>query len=270
MYPNTIVPLITGRGCGWGVCLFCSDVITAAGRTFRSRSPDNVLSEIAHQHARHECRLFVFTDLKLNSNLDVWHAVTDRMQSIVPGCRWIGAVHVGTHGDNGLSYEELKQAREAGMVRITTGLESGSQRTLDRMVKGTDLDATSRFLVHAEKAGISVRTTMIIGYPGEDPSDVDLTTRFLREHENCLERIKLNRLQIKAGTQFHKLVKRKPGKFPDIVVKSANHRQAQVYHHFRPTEDPEYRRAISRLLHIVHRINRKPLVAEARDFEGVM
>src|SRR5205085_11553298 len=25
-YPNRIVPMITGRGCGWGACTFCSDV----------------------------------------------------------------------------------------------------------------------------------------------------------------------------------------------------------------------------------------------------
>ena len=39
-YPNTIVPIITGRGCGWGVCTFCSDVTSTVGRTFRSRSPE--------------------------------------------------------------------------------------------------------------------------------------------------------------------------------------------------------------------------------------
>ena len=38
-YPNIIVPMITGRGCGWGVCTFCSDVTSTAGRRFRSRSP---------------------------------------------------------------------------------------------------------------------------------------------------------------------------------------------------------------------------------------
>lgn len=269
-YPNTIVPLITGRGCGWGVCLFCSDVTSTAGRTFRSRSPENVLAELRVQHERHNCRLFVFTDLKLNSDLDMWHSIIANMPSIVGEARWIGAVHVGVRGDNGLSREELSDARKSGMVRVTTGLESGSQRILDGMVKGTDLDTTSNFLRDASHAGISVRTTMIIGYPGETVSDVDLTTQFLRDHEKCIERIKLNRLQIKSGTQFAKVVARKPQKFPDVVVKSTNHRQAQVSHHFRQSEDPDYRQAISKLLRVVHRINRKPLVAAARDFEGVM
>ena len=30
-YPNRIVSMLTGRGCGWGVCRFCSDVVTVAG-----------------------------------------------------------------------------------------------------------------------------------------------------------------------------------------------------------------------------------------------
>lgn len=269
-YPNKIVPIITGRGCGWGVCLFCSDVTSTAGRTFRTRSPENVLAELKYQQERYNCRLFVFTDLKLNSNLEVWRALLERMQTVAPGARWIGSVHVGIHGDNGLSLTELRQARESGMVRLTTGLESGSQRILEKMVKGTDLEVTSRFLFDAREAGISVRTTMIIGYPGEMASDVDQTTEFLKDHSSCLDRINLNRMQIMSGTQFARQVSRKPARFPDVVVNSANHQQAQIHHHFRPTEDPDYRKAISRLLAVVHRINRKPLAEAARDFEGVM
>ncbi len=107
-YPNTIVPMITGRGCGWGVCTFCSDVTSTAGRTFRSRSPENVLAELSYQRARHNARLFVFTDLKLNSHLNVWRALASNFQREVPGARWIGAVHVGSRGENGLTRDELE------------------------------------------------------------------------------------------------------------------------------------------------------------------
>jgi radical SAM superfamily enzyme YgiQ (UPF0313 family) len=269
-YPSTIVPMITGRGCGWGVCLFCSDVTSTSGRTFRSRSPEKVLAEIQFQHERHSARLFVFTDLKINSNLEMWWGLIGGVRRIVPGARWIGAVHVGSHGDNGLSLEELQQARAAGMVRVTTGLESGSQRVLDKMVKGTDLGATSRFLNGARAADISVRATMIIGYPGEESRDVDETTAFLEKHEECLERISLNRLEIKSGTQLAHQVERKPFRVPGVQIESVDHGQAEIRHRYAMTDDPGYRRAISRLFHVVHRINRKPLRPAARDFEGVM
>jgi len=162
-YPNKIIPLISGRGCGWNACTFCSDVTSTAGRTYRSRSPDNVIGEIEHQSRRHTSNLFVFTDLKLNSNLAVWSALLSRFQAASPNARWVAAVHVGADDPNGLSARELQAARGAGLVRVTTGLESGSQAVLDRMAKGTDLGTTSIFLRSASDAGISVRTTMILG-----------------------------------------------------------------------------------------------------------
>jgi len=269
-YPNVIVPLITGRGCSWGVCTFCSDVTSTAGRTFRSRSPGNVLAEIGYQSGRHRATLFVFTDLKLNSSLEMWRALTSEMQRVVPGARWIGSVHVGRYGENGLTHPELKQARAAGMVRLTTGLESGSQRVLDSMAKGVDLRLTSPFLADAYAADISVRATMITGYPGEEAADVHATAAFLAKHEQHIERINLNRFLIMSGTRIAHRLERNPGRFPNVTGVTSNHRLAQVGHDYALSADRSYRSAMSRVLKIVHRINRKPLRPAARDFEGVM
>src|SRR5690606_31615970 len=101
------------------------------GRTFRSRSLDNVLDELSYQSERHETRLFVFSDLKLNSNLKVWHGLLQRLPLVLPQAQWTASVHVGSRGANGLEREELRAARAAGLRRVTTGLESGSQRLLD-------------------------------------------------------------------------------------------------------------------------------------------
>lgn len=269
-YPHTIVPIVTGRGCGWGVCTFCSDVTSTAGRTFRSRSAENVIAELSYQHERHNARMFVFTDLKLNSDLTVWRSLCDRFQETVPGARWIGAVHVGSRGENGLTGEELCRARAAGMVRLTTGFESGSQRLLDRMAKGVDLSLTSRFLANAYDAGISVRMTMITGFPGEQVADVDATTEFLENHRHYVERIPVYRFQIMSGTHFAQRLNRSPKRYPSLSEITPSHRFAQIGHRYAETADSKYRAAISRLLKVVHGINRKPLRPNAQDFEGVM
>jgi radical SAM superfamily enzyme YgiQ (UPF0313 family) len=268
-YPNKIIPLITGRGCGWGVCSFCSDVTSTAGRTFRSRSPENVLAELRHQSQVHKAQLFAFTDLKLNSSLPMWNALVENFQRIVPGAEWIAAVHVGARQPNGLSAQDLKRARAAGMTRLTTGLESGSQRVLDAMSKGTDLRVTSQFLHDATAAGISVRTTMIVGYPGEDASDVMASAKFLEDHRDVIDRVMLNRFQIMSGTRFHRNLD--AGRHRESLAQlTINHRMAQIGHIYLPTENPAYRRAVSRLLRAVHRINRRELNVDAREFEGVM
>ena len=269
-YPNKIVPIITGRGCGWGACTFCSDVTSTAGRTFRSRSVQNVLDEILHQSRLHGASLFVFTDMKLNSDLEMWHGLIGGIRKIVPAARWVGAVHVGTQDRNGLTLGELRQARAAGMVRITTGFESGSQRILDSMAKGVNLSTTSRFLIDAHQAGISVRVTMFTGYPGERSSDVASTTAFLQEHKHCIERVPLYRFQLISGTSIARRITQKPDRYAEISNLGLHHREGFIEHDYSESADPSYRRAMSQLFRVVHEINRKPINASARDFEGVM
>ena len=76
----------------------------------------------------------------------MWRSIIGGMQAAAPGSQWIGAVHVGTEADNGLSDADLRDAAKSGCVRLTTGLESGSQRISDMMKKGTHLDGISAFL----------------------------------------------------------------------------------------------------------------------------
>jgi len=269
-YPNKIVPVITGRGCGWGVCSFCSDVTSSAGRTYRSRSSENVLAELLSHHTRYQVSRFVFTDLKLNSNVEVWRSIISGMQGVVPGGEWIGSVHVGMEGDNGLSEADLRNAAHSGCVRLTTGLETGSQRLADLMKKGTRIDAISSFLQHASSAGISCRCTMVLGYPGETSDDVQASADFLARHTFEIERVSLNRLNIIAGTTLQRSIKSAPHKFKGITILQEDDAQALVKHQNSVVGTLKHRRAVMHLLTEVHRINSRELSERARDFEGVM
>jgi radical SAM superfamily enzyme YgiQ (UPF0313 family) len=269
-YPNRIIPMITGRGCGWGVCAFCSDVTSTAGRTYRSRSPQNVLDEIELQSSRHKTSLFVFTDLKLNSNLDVWNGLIGDIQRRAPGASWIGAVHVGAKKPNGLDRATLSAAARAGLTRVTTGLESGSQHVLDEMKKGTELGVTSEFLHDAASVGISVRVTMIHGFPGERTPDVEKTAEFLEQHQRVIDRVSLNRFQVMIGPSFLRRFDAEPRRYPGVEKVKRQPRLAIASHEYTPAQDLGYVRATQRMLSAVHRINRKPLLGAAAQFEGVM
>jgi anaerobic magnesium-protoporphyrin IX monomethyl ester cyclase len=269
-YPNRIVPVVTGRGCGWGVCHFCSDITSTAGRTFRTRDAADVLAELRGHHQRYGVSRFVFTDLKLNSNVAMWRALGGRMQEVVPGARWIGSVHVDSQGDNGLSGSELRAAAASGCVRLTTGLETGSQRMARLMRKGTQVEAIARFLHEAMGAGISCRCTMVLGYPGEQADDVHASAEFLERNANVIERVSLNRLAVTTGTRLHELLQRKPGRFPSVHIVSEDAATARVDHRHDVMQQRAHRRAVMRLLTAAHRINARPLTARAAEFEGVM
>lgn len=262
--------MLTGRGCGWGRCTFCSDVTSANGRTFRSRSWTDVLAEMELQAHRHDTQLFVFNDLKLNSNLRVWRGLIEDLRQRLPDAKWTAAVHVGAERPNGLSAEELVAARQAGLIRITTGLESGSQELLKRMVKGTRLGRTSQFLRDAKTAGISVRVTTIIGYPGETPRDLAQTAEFLDEHRHVIDRVQVCRFSVQPGTPIHQhLVREETTNLAqrDLVL---DHKNAILSYDAVHENSRAYRRAVARVLGAIHRINREPLIGAAYEFQGVM
>ena len=155
-------------------------------------------------------------------------------------------------------------------MRLTTGLESGSQRVSDLMKKGTRLEGISAFLQKAASVGISCRCTMILGYPGETADDVLASAKFLSEHTREIERVSLNRLQVITGTTLHRSLKRAPQKFKGFSIVREHDAMAQMDHENHTIATASHRKAVMRLLSEVHRINRRPLSAGAREFEGVM
>ena len=269
-YKTKVIPVMTGRGCAWGRCVFCSDIATANGRTFRSRPVTAVLDEIEEQTHRYGTRDVIFLDIKLNSDLSMWRGIIDGFQDRVPGGRWIGTVHVNADGENGLTAGELSAAAAAGLTRTTFGLESGSQRVTNMMSKGTRLERTSDFIHDAFDAGISVRTTVMLGYPGESTADVEATTRYISSHQQCLDRVRLSRFKAIPGAPFQELYERAPERYPGVEHLRWNFRYARATYHYGPARDPSYRRAKNRLLSLVHEINRKPLRIGAAAFDGLM
>jgi anaerobic magnesium-protoporphyrin IX monomethyl ester cyclase len=269
-YPNRIVPVITGRGCSWGACTFCSDITSTAGRTYRSRSVGNVLDELTQHHRRLDVSRFVFTDLKLNSNVLMWRAIIAGIQETAPGAKWIGAVHAGTEADNGLTDADLREAARSGCTRLTTGLETGSQRVADLMKKGTRQEGIAAFLDSAARADISCRCTMILGYPGETAEDVHASADFLAAHRRTIERVSLNRLQVITGTTLHRALIRKPERFGSFRIVHEDPAMALASHRDDLAGTEAHRKAVMRLLTEVHRINERPLSPRAREFDGVM
>lgn len=268
-YPVRIVPMMTGRGCQWDKCLFCNDVVTVSGRTFRTRSVDSVLREMQEQARRHETTNFLFLDLKLNSYPGMIRGIAESVQSYVQGAEWVGSVHVDTRRDNGLSREDLRSAVRGGMRRVSFGLETGSQRLLDLMRKGTTVEGNSAFIRYAYEAGLSVRCTAFKGFPGETADDMDATAQFLEDHRPYLDRVRFNEFSLLRDTPIYRSVVEHAGTIPLSVLRVKS-RKGRAEYVNRDGGSAAYRRAKARALRAVYEINRQPLRAAARQFDGVM
>jgi radical SAM superfamily enzyme YgiQ (UPF0313 family) len=261
---------MTGRGCNWGNCTFCSDVKVVNGLTFRTRPVAAVLDELVDQAAGYGTKDVIFLDIKLNSSLAMWRGIIDNFQDRLPGGRWIGTVHVQAPGENGLTRDELHSAARAGLTRMSFGLETGSQRLNNTMAKGTRIERTAQFLADAHSAGISVRATAILGYPGETADDIDQTVRFLDSYGRFLDRIRMNRFTPLPGTRFQELYESAPERFMGITDLKWDFRLRRGEYRYTHASDRAYQKAKARLLYAVYRINRRPLRPVAEVFDGLM
>jgi anaerobic magnesium-protoporphyrin IX monomethyl ester cyclase len=269
-YRVPVIPVMAGRGCQWNRCLFCSDVVSVSGRTFRTRSLGSVLSEMREQARRHATRNFIFLDLKLNSSPAMFRGIVENVQRYIPGAQWIGTVHVDLRRDNGLTRSELFAAAAAGMRRISFGLESGSQRLLDAMHKGASVEANAEFIRNAHAAGLSIRCTMFKGFPGETAEDLECTARFLEEHEPYLDRVRFNEFSIVEDTPIYSEIRDHPWKYPAIRVLHWDHRNGRARYVNTESGSGSYRKAKARVLRVVHAINRRPVRSSADTFDGLM
>lgn len=73
----------------------------------------------------------------------------------------------------------LNKAARAGCCWISWGMESGSQKLLDLMNKGTRADTSLDVLKNASAEGISNLLMMIFGAPGSDKACLEETFSFL-------------------------------------------------------------------------------------------
>lgn len=269
-YRTRVLPLMTGRGCQWNRCVFCSDIVSVSGRTYRTKSIEAVMHEVRELSVRHECNNFLFLDLKLNSHPALLRGITEQIQRNAPGAQWIGTVHVDQRKDNGLSRSELRAAAGAGLRRVSFGLESGSQDLLDKMDKGCSVAANSQFIRDAHAAGISVRCTMFKGFPGETAADMNLTADFLEQHLETIDRVRFNEFSVLDGTPVYDAVTTDSARYPDLELQRLDEQNAALRYRNRQLHGRDYRRAKLRVLAAVHAINRREVRSAARAFDGMM
>jgi radical SAM superfamily enzyme YgiQ (UPF0313 family) len=79
---------------------------------------------------------------------------------------------------DGVDAELLALMKKSGCAYVNFGIESGSQKMLRVMGKGTKVEQNEEAIRRAREAGISYVTTFVFGFPGEDVESALETARF--------------------------------------------------------------------------------------------
>jgi len=190
--------LATTRGCPYK-CNWCAKPIY--GNRYNTRSPERVAAEIERLMTQFGVRHFWmaddifglkpgwvqrFRDLVLEKNLQFSYKIQSRVDLL-------------------LKEDTIDALAASGLRQVWVGAESGSQKILDAMDKGTRVEEIEAATTLLKRKGIEVCFFLQFGYLGETKADIDATLKMvdaLQPHD-----IGISVSYPLPGTKFYEKVK---------------------------------------------------------------
>jgi radical SAM superfamily enzyme YgiQ (UPF0313 family) len=167
------VSLITARGCPFH-CAWCSSEVF--GHTHRQRSPKDVVDEMLMLKERYNPDIMWISDDVLTINKRWTHEFIREVKARNAQHPYECLSRVDL-----VDQDLLQGLRETGCFRIWYGAESGSQKILDSMRKGTTVAQVREAARITQEVGMQAGFFILLGYPDETTSDIRMTIDFLKE-----------------------------------------------------------------------------------------
>jgi anaerobic magnesium-protoporphyrin IX monomethyl ester cyclase len=228
------INIATTRGCPYK-CNWCAKPIY--GNRYNSRSPEHVMKEIRF--------------LKEQYGFDhIWFC--DDIFGLKPG--WVAEFSLLLKQET-LSFRYKIQSRSdlliqdnyvkalaiSGCETVWMGAESGSQKILDAMDKGTTVEQIVESTRLLKQYGIKPAFFLQFGYPGESREDIDATIRLV--NQLLPDDIGISVSYPLPGTKFHEQVK---GELKEKANWTDSHDLSLM---FRNTFPPGFYKQLHRYVH---------------------
>jgi anaerobic magnesium-protoporphyrin IX monomethyl ester cyclase len=181
--PQLVLPIQASRGCYWGRCAFCQ-----IGREYlgnrRRKDIGRVIRDINKLKRKHNPGLFFFVDDALAPR--TMRSLSLNMIKKNIGVHWMA---VARFEKDLTSAGFSKNLFQSGCRALDFGLESASQRMLNLMDKGIDIQIAKMALQRCREAGIQNYLSVFFGFPTETREDALETRKFLFENESHIHQV---------------------------------------------------------------------------------
>lgn len=166
--------ILTSRGCPFS-CTFCSSSLLF-GKKFRARSSKNVVDEIEVFQKTYHTKHVEFIDDIFTLDKKRAIAICDEIIQRNLGTEWACSSRVDL-----MSKELMKKLKEAGCALLYFGVESGVQRVVNLMKKGTKIEQAVNIIRWAKEFRVETLASYVIGIPGETWDEAMQTIKFAKK-----------------------------------------------------------------------------------------
>lgn len=194
--PVPVLPYLSSRGCFWGRCAFCTHQKTYLA--YREEAVDRTIRRLAELKTEYGASHFSLVDEMIHAHrfknlsarilgqgLDISYSAYAK-----PTNRFDGALFRTIH--------------RSGARVIMWGVESGSQRLLDSMRKGTRVDVMKQVLEAAHKVGIWNLVFVMFGFPTETREEWQKTLDLLDGLGESVDALSKSRFLLLEGSDILK------------------------------------------------------------------
>ncbi len=175
--------ILDSRGCITR-CHFCSE--WQFWKRFRSMSGERIFAEVLFQIKKYpRVDYFYFIGSLLNGDIKALSKFCDLVIQNKLKIRWLGQPIVRKE----MTKEFLQKMKMAGCQWLGYGIESGSQRIVDRMNKRFSIKLAERVLRDTHEVGIQVQANFMFGIPTETEEDFKQTLDFLKRNRDSIDSV---------------------------------------------------------------------------------
>jgi radical SAM superfamily enzyme YgiQ (UPF0313 family) len=168
--------MLTSRGCPYN-CIFCSPALRVSyGKKYRARTAKNVVDEIEYLISEFGVNAIYFQDDNFLYDSERVKRICNEIIKRKLEITWSAQGRV----DN-INKNLARMMKKAGCSSLSFGVESGSERILKILKKGTTKKQIRKAFKILKETGILTNASFMIGCPTETMEEMKETLKFAKE-----------------------------------------------------------------------------------------
>lgn len=189
------LPVLTGLGCSYR-CAFCINAILK--KKYRFKKAEQIVKEIEHLMNTYQANDFGLIDEDFFINKERLIKFLDVLEQKKLKISWHTSLRADHFKEDYLNEKLMQRVRKLGGFHFGIGAESGSERILQKLVKGIKKEQVLKAAQLSRTCKFNIGFSFMIGLPAETEADRTATIMF------CAELLRENPCNYIIGPQVYR------------------------------------------------------------------